>query len=78
VPLRCYSRKAIRQYAAENISAGRTGFSGPYAFGYLRAKTGSFVAGFAVLMFRAVAAAILMLLIPATAEAGISRSIRST
>jgi ACS family tartrate transporter-like MFS transporter len=47
-----------------NALASLAGFAGPYAFGYLRAETGSFVAGFAVLMCFALAAGILMLLIP--------------
>ena len=48
-----------------NALASLAGFAGPYAFGYLRAATGSFVAGFVVLMFCALAAGILMLLTPA-------------
>jgi nitrate/nitrite transporter NarK len=48
-----------------NALASVAGFAGPYAFGYLRAETGSFVAGFVVLMFCALAAGILMLLMPA-------------
>ena len=49
-----------------NALASVAGFAGPYAFGYLHTRTGSFVAGFAVLMFCALAAGILMLLTPAT------------
>jgi ACS family tartrate transporter-like MFS transporter len=48
-----------------NALASVAGFAGPYAFGYLHTRTGSLVAGFAVLMFCALAAAILMLLTPA-------------
>ena len=48
-----------------NALASLAGFAGPYAFGYLRAATVSFVAGFVVLMFCALAAGILMLLTPA-------------
>jgi MFS transporter, ACS family, tartrate transporter len=48
-----------------NALASVAGFAGPYAFGYLHAETGSFVAGFAVLMLCALAAAVLMLLTPA-------------
>lgn len=47
-----------------NALASLAGFAGPYAFGYLRAETGSFVAGFAVLMVSALTGAILMLLTP--------------
>jgi MFS transporter, ACS family, tartrate transporter len=47
-----------------NALASLAGFAGPYAFGYLRAETGSFVAGFAVLMSCALTAGILMLLTP--------------
>src|SRR6266576_1534496 len=60
-----------------NALASLAGFAGPYAFGYLRAETGSFVAGFEVLMFCAVAAAMLILLSPA-AHARVRRFIRST
>ena len=48
-----------------NALASVAGFAGPYAFGYLHTRTGSFVAGFAVLMFCALAAGIFMLLTPA-------------
>jgi len=48
-----------------NALASLAGFAGPYAFGYLRTETGSFVAGFVMLMFCALAAGILMLLTPA-------------
>jgi ACS family tartrate transporter-like MFS transporter len=50
---------------AINALASIAGFAGPYAFGYLHAETGSFVAGFAVLMLCALAAAVFMLLTPA-------------
>src|SRR5215468_2727748 len=50
-----------------NALASLAGFAGPYAFGYLRTETGSFVAGFAVLMFSAVATGIFVLFTPATA-----------
>jgi MFS family permease len=48
-----------------NALASLAGFAGPYAFGYLRTETGSFVAGFAVLMFCAVATGIFVLFTPA-------------
>ncbi len=60
-----------------NALASAAGFAGPYAFGYLRAGTGSFVTGLAVLMFCAVAAAMLMLLVPAKHRRD-SKSIAST
>ena len=60
-----------------NALASLAGFAGPYAFGYLRAETGSFVAGFVVLIFCALAAGILMLLTPAT-ESRSSRSMTSS
>src|SRR5213594_1508141 len=50
-----------------NALASVAGFTGPYAFGYLHTRTGSLVAGFGVLMFCTLAAAILMLLTPAAA-----------
>ena len=56
--------KAAVAVGTINALASLAGFAGPYAFGYLRAETGSFVAGFVVLMFCALAAGILMLLTP--------------
>jgi ACS family tartrate transporter-like MFS transporter len=50
-----------------NALASVAGFAGPYAFGYLHTRTGSLVAGFGVLMFCALAAAIFMLLTPVAA-----------
>jgi ACS family tartrate transporter-like MFS transporter len=54
--------KAAFAVGTINALASIAGFAGPYAFGYLSAETGSFVAGFLVLMFCALAAGILMLL----------------
>ena len=62
--------KAAVAVGTINALASLAGFAGPYAFGYLRAETGSFVAGFVVLMFCAVAAGILMLLTPAAESRG--------
>jgi MFS transporter, ACS family, tartrate transporter len=42
--------KAAFAVGTINALASLAGFAGPYAFGYLRVETGSFVAGFAVLM----------------------------
>ena len=53
-----------------NALASLAGFAGPYAFGYLRAETGSFVGGFVVLMFCALATGIFMLLTPAAQSRG--------
>src|SRR5206468_12982653 len=50
-----------------NALASVAGLASPYAFGYLHTRTGSLVAGFGVLMFCTLAAAILMLLTPAAA-----------
>jgi MFS transporter, ACS family, tartrate transporter len=60
-----------------NALASVAGFAGPYAFGYLHTRTGSFTAGFAVLMFCALAAAIFMLLTPAAAHRRVSESLAS-
>ena len=57
--------KAAAVVGTINALASIAGFAGPYAFGYLSAETGSFVAGFVVLMFCALAAGILMVLTPA-------------
>jgi sugar phosphate permease len=56
--------KAAVAVGTINALASLAGFAGPYAFGYLRAETGSFTAGFAMLMCCAVASGILMLLTP--------------
>jgi len=60
-----------------NALASLAGFAGPYAFGYFRAETGSFVAGFVTLMFSALAAGILMLLTP-VAQSRSTRSVTSS
>jgi MFS transporter, ACS family, tartrate transporter len=60
-----------------NALASVAGFAGPYAFGYLHTRTGSFTAGFAVLMLCAFAAAIFMLLTPAVAHR-VSESLASS
>jgi ACS family tartrate transporter-like MFS transporter len=62
--------KAAVAVGTINAIASLAGFAGPYAFGYLRAETGSFVAGFVVLIFCALAAGILMLLTPAAQSRG--------
>jgi len=69
--------KAAVAVGTINALASLAGFAGPYAFGYLRAETGSFGAGFVVLMFCAFAAGILMLLTPA-AHSHRSRSVTSS
>jgi sugar phosphate permease len=57
--------KAAVAVGTINALASLAGFAGPYAFGYLRAETGSSGAGFAVLMCCALTAGILVLLTPA-------------
>jgi hypothetical protein len=69
--------KAAVAVGTINALASLAGFAGPYAFGYLRAETGSFVAGFVVLMFCALAPGILMLLTPAAQSRG-TRSVTSS
>jgi len=59
-----------------NALASLAGFAGPYAFGYLRTETGSFVAGFAALMCSALATGIFVLFTPAAAPSS-SESIPS-
>src|SRR5438445_3170236 len=61
-----------------NAVASVAGFAGPYAFGYLHTRTGSFIAGFAVLMLCAFAAAIFMLLTPAATHRRVSESLASS
>jgi len=61
-----------------NALASVAGFAGPYAFGYLHTQTGSFIAGFALLMLCAFAAAIFMLLTPASARLRVSESLASS
>jgi sugar phosphate permease len=62
--------KAAVAVGTINALASLAGFAGPYVFGYLRVETGSFFAGFAVLMCCAIATAILMLLTPPAAPRG--------
>jgi ACS family tartrate transporter-like MFS transporter len=62
--------KAAVAVGTINSLASLAGFAGPYAFGYLRTETRSFVAGFVVLMFCAIAAGILMLLTPPAQSRG--------
>jgi ACS family tartrate transporter-like MFS transporter len=69
--------KAAVAVGTINAIASLAGFAGPYAFGYLSAETGSFGAGFGVLMFCALAAGILMLLTPA-AQTGGAKSVTSS
>jgi ACS family tartrate transporter-like MFS transporter len=47
-----------------NAVASVAGFAGPYAFGYLNTRTGSFSAGFGVLMGASLTSAVLILLSP--------------
>jgi MFS transporter, ACS family, tartrate transporter len=61
-----------------NALASLAGFAGPYAFGYLRAETGSFSAGFAVLVSCALAAGVLVLFMPAATRPRISESLASS
>jgi len=56
--------KAAVTVGTINALASLAGFAGPYAFGYLRAESGSFVIGFSVLMCSALATGILMLFTP--------------
>jgi MFS transporter, ACS family, tartrate transporter len=69
--------KAAVAVGTINALASLAGFAGPYAFGYLRAETGSYFAGFVVLIFCALAAAIFMLLTPA-AQSSSPRSVTSS
>lgn len=57
--------KAALAVGIINALASLAGFAGPYAFGYLRAETGSFLSGYVVLMCCALATGILMLFTPA-------------
>src|SRR5205814_4888786 len=60
-----------------NALASVAGFASPYAFGYLHTRTGSLIAGFGILMFCTLAAAILMLLTPVAARPRVSEFIAS-
>jgi ACS family tartrate transporter-like MFS transporter len=60
--------KAAVAVGTINALASLAGFAGPYAFGYLRTETGSFVAGFALLMFCAVSTGIFVLFTPAARQ----------
>ncbi len=62
--------KAALAVGIINALASLAGFAGPYAFGYLRAETGSFVTGYVVLMCCAIATGVLMLFTPAVHPRG--------
>jgi MFS transporter, ACS family, tartrate transporter len=66
--------KAAVAVGTINALASLAGFAGPYAFGYLRTETGSFVAGFVVLMSCALAAGILLLFTPMASRPRVSES----
>jgi len=55
---------------AINAVGSVAGFAGPYAFGYLGARTGSFAVGMAVLAFCSVTAALLILRTPRSQREG--------
>ena len=52
-----------------NAVGSAAGFAGPYMFGYLNTRTGSFSTGLALMMVTAIAAALLILRIPKPAPA---------
>ncbi len=52
-----------------NAIGSAAGFVGPYTFGYLNTRTGSFSSGLTLMMFTAIAAALLILRIPKPAQA---------
>ena len=52
-----------------NAVGSVAGFAGPYMFGYLNTRTGSFSSGLALMMASAIAAALLILRIPKTTPA---------
>jgi ACS family tartrate transporter-like MFS transporter len=71
----------LRQSAAAaavglvNAVGSIAGFAGPYVFGYLNTRTGSFSSGLALMMISALAGALLILCIPRSAQAA-TRSAR--
>jgi nitrate/nitrite transporter NarK len=69
--------KAAVAVGTINALASVAGFAGPYAFGYLHTGTGSFTAGFAVLILCAFAAVIFMLLTPPAAPRRVSEPLAS-
>jgi nitrate/nitrite transporter NarK len=52
-----------------NAVGSIAGFAGPYLFGYLNTRTGSFSTGLTLMMVSALAAALLILRIPKTEHA---------
>ena len=52
-----------------NAVGSAAGFAGPYLFGYLNTRTGSFSSGLSLMMLTAIASALLILRIPRTAPA---------
>jgi MFS transporter, ACS family, tartrate transporter len=53
-----------------NAIASVAGFAGPYAFGYLHTRTGTFTSGLGVMMVCALASGLLLLRIPKTSRDG--------
>jgi len=71
IPTEMLSRSAAAAAVGMINAVGSVaGFAGPYAFGYLHARTGSFSYGLGLMMAAAVAAGILVLRIPDTRCAG--------
>jgi nitrate/nitrite transporter NarK len=52
-----------------NAVGSAAGFAGPYLFGYLNTRTGSFSSGLTLMMLTAIAAALLILRIPGSVPA---------
>jgi len=51
-----------------NAAGSVSGFAGPYAFGYLTTRTGSYSYGFAAMMVCAIASGLLILCTPASRQ----------
>jgi len=53
-----------------NAVGSVAGFAGPFAFGYLNSRTGSFSAGLALMMVCAIVGGLLVLRVPAVRVSG--------
>jgi MFS transporter, ACS family, tartrate transporter len=57
-----------------NATASIAGFAGPYAFGYLYSRSGSFSAGLMMMMMGSLVGGLLILCVPSSAPSGLARS----
>ena len=65
MPTEILSESAAAGVGMVNAVGSVAGFAGPFAFGYLNSRTGSFSSGLALMMLCAIAGGVLVLRVPA-------------